>query len=114
MTRLLVAEADHSRPDEDLAPLRQRLERRYDAYVAVYGPLNRCTLVTGEEDPETGFATVSRRRPAMGGFRRDPDYATVLALETWNDESGTATKAPILTERVNKAAVRAQRAASAS
>ncbi|MGC9670937.1 helicase-related protein [Planosporangium sp. 12N6] len=114
VTELLAAEADHSRPDEALTPMRQRLERLYDAYVAAYGPLNRCTLVSGEPDPETGFATVSRRRPAMGGFRRDPDYATVLALEIWDDDTATATKAPILTRRVNKPAERVERAETAA
>jgi hypothetical protein len=31
----------------------------------------------------------------MGGFRDDPDYVTVLALEVY-DDTGTATEAPHL------------------
>ena len=68
---LLDAEADHGRGDESLVPLRSRLNTAYDRYVAAYGPLNRATISSGEPDPETGIATVTRRRPRMGGFRQD-------------------------------------------
>jgi len=44
---------------------------------------------------------VRRRRPRMGGFRQDPDYVTVLALEDYDEETGQADKAPIFTRRVN-------------
>ena len=100
--RLLDAEADHDRSEESLAPLRARLNAAYDAYTIRYGTLNRATITTGEPDPETGLATVSRRRPRMGGFRQDPDYVTVLALEDYDDETGEAAKAAIFFRRVNK------------
>jgi len=99
---LLDAEADHGRSEESLAPLRGRLNAAYDSYTAVYGPLNRATITRGEPDPETGLAPVSRRRPRMGGFRQDPDYVTVLALESYDDETGRAAKSPIFSQRVNK------------
>ncbi len=99
---LLDAEADHDRGDDSLTLLRGRLNAAYDRYVAAHGPLNRATLVGGEPDPETGLATLSRRRPRMGGFRQDPDYVTLLALENYDDETGTAAKAPIFSQRVNK------------
>ena len=78
----------------------------------VYGPLNRATIVSGEPDPETGLATVSRRRPRMGGFRQDPDYVTVLALEHYDDETGHAAKAAIFSQRVNQRPQRRTRADS--
>ena len=107
---LLDAEADHGRSEESLAPLRARLNAAYDRYVAAYGPLNRATITHGEPDPETGLATVSRRRPRMGGFRQDPDYVTVLALEHYDEETGQATKTPIFSHRVNQPARRPTRA----
>jgi N12 class adenine-specific DNA methylase len=107
---LLDAEADHSRGDDSLTPLRASLNTAYDSYLARYGPLNRATIVSGEPDPETGLATLSRRRPRMGGFRQDPDYVTVLALETYDDENGQAAKAPIFAQRVNKRPRRQTRA----
>ncbi len=97
-----------------LAPLRATLNRRYDRYVATYGPLNRCTLVQGPPDEDTGLPTWSRRRPPMGGFRDDPDYVTVLALELYDDDTRTATKAPIFHQRVNRRPQRPQRARDAA
>ena len=38
----------------------------------------------------------------MGGFRQDPDYVTVLALEDYDDETGEAAKAAIFFRRVNQ------------
>ncbi len=107
---LLDAEANHDRSDDSLTPLRATLNAAYDNYTARYGPLNRATIVSGEPDPETGLTTISRRRPRMGGFRHDPDYVTVLALETYDDETGQAAKAPIFTQRVNKRPQRQTRA----
>jgi N12 class adenine-specific DNA methylase len=109
-TTLLDAEADHNRTDSSLTGLRAGLNADYDRYVAAYGPLNRATIISGEPDPETGLATMSRRRPRMGGFRQDPDYVTVLALEHYDDETGQAAKAPIFTQRVNKRPQRPARA----
>jgi N12 class adenine-specific DNA methylase len=110
---LLDAEADHSRPDEELAPLRAEAARLYDAYVKAHGYLNRYTVVEGKPD-EDGVAISSRRRPAMGGFRRDPDFVTVLALEDFDDDTRTATKAALLTRRVNRPRERATHAESAA
>jgi N12 class adenine-specific DNA methylase len=50
----------------------------------------------------------------MGGFRDDPDYVTVLALEVYDDDTGTASKAPIFRQRVNRRALRPQRARNAA
>jgi N12 class adenine-specific DNA methylase len=41
------------------------------------------------------------RRPDLGGFRADPDYFTVMALETFDQQTGTAGPAPILLRRVH-------------
>jgi N12 class adenine-specific DNA methylase len=111
---LLDAEADPETPDQRLAPLRATLNRRYDRYLAAYGPLNRCTLVEGKPDEDTGLPTWTRRRPQMGGFRDDPDYVTVLALEVYDDDTGTAAKAPIFRQRVNRRPQRPQHARNAA
>jgi N12 class adenine-specific DNA methylase len=111
-TSLLDAEADYGRSEESLLSLRARLNAAYDSYATRYGPLNRATITTGEPDPETGLVTLSRRRPRMGGFRQDPDYVTVLALEDHDDETGTAAKAAIFFRRVNKRPERPTRAES--
>jgi N12 class adenine-specific DNA methylase len=107
---LLDGEAQPDTADDVLAPLRATLNRRYDRYVATYGPLNRCTLIEGKPDEDTGLPTWSRRRPSMGGFREDPDYVTVLALEIYDDDTRTGVKAPIFHQRVNRRPRRPERA----
>ena len=46
----------------------------------------------------------------MGGFRQDPDYVTVLALENYDDETGQAAKTAIFSQRVNQRPQRPTRA----
>ncbi|MEU8529539.1 hypothetical protein AB0C77_28715 [Streptomyces sp. NPDC048629] len=108
---LIEAETNHDTPDEQLEPLRAEVNQLYDAYARVHGPINRYTLAQGEADEETGERAVSRRYPRLGGFRRDPDFVAVLALEDFDDETQTADKAPLLLRRVNK---RIERPTSAS
>ncbi|MBX7471248.1 hypothetical protein K1Y80_34890 [Streptomyces sp. MAG02] len=100
--KLIEAETDHDTPDAQLDPLRAEVNRLYDAYVRAHGPINRFTLAEGQVDEETGEKAVSRRYPRLGGFRRDPDVVSVLALEDFDDETQKADKAPLLLRRVNR------------
>ncbi|MFF8287411.1 hypothetical protein ACF06W_32490 [Streptomyces albus] len=100
--KLIEAETDHDTPDAQLDPLRAEVNRLYDAYVKAHGPINRFTLAEGQVDEETGEKAVSRRYPRLGGFRRDPDFVSVLALEDFDDETQKADKAPLLLRRVNR------------
>lgn len=103
MSDLLAMEADTALPDEDMADLRAATAACYAQYVTAFGPLNRGTLVEGKIDEETGLPALSWRRPAMGGFRRDPDSALVMALEVFDQVTGEARAADILSRRVNRA-----------
>lgn len=102
---LLALEADTSLPDEVLDGARQACRDLWRGYVQRFGPLNRGTLVEGRPDPDTGQPRTTWRRPTMGGFRRDPDHTLVLALEVFDPDTGTATEAPLLLRRVNRAPV---------
>lgn len=106
---LLELESDTSTPDAAIAVPRADTLAAYEAYVARFGRLNRGTLVEGKIDEETGLPALSWRRPAMGGFRRDPDSALVMALEVFDQESGEAGPAPILLRRVNRLPERIER-----
>jgi N12 class adenine-specific DNA methylase/2-polyprenyl-3-methyl-5-hydroxy-6-metoxy-1,4-benzoquinol methylase len=77
------------------------LAERYESYVRVHGPINRSTQArTGRVDPATGAEVLRRVRPRMGGFRDDPDWPLVAALEVFDDETQQARPAAIFTERV--------------
>lgn len=98
---LLAAEAATTDDTPRIAELRGDLNRRYDAYTASYGPLNRVkTRRTGKVDPDTGQERLARIRPPQGGFRGDPHSPAVYALENYDAATGTASKSAIFTERV--------------
>lgn len=104
MRQLLALEADVDRPDEAVGPARALTLARYRHYVERWGPLNRATvqeLHGGRPDPQTGEPELRLRRPDLGGFRNDPDYHAVMALEVYDVETGTARPAPILLRRVH-------------
>lgn len=104
---LLTLEADVDLPDEAIADARAKALDGYETYVRTFGHLNRGTLIEGAVDEESGLPALSWRRPAMGGFRKDPDAAVVMALEVFDQGSGQAVPAPILLGRVNHKPVRA-------
>jgi len=99
--RAVLAAMVDDAPDDVLAPLQEELSGRYDTYRLRHGPLNRFRAVgTGRVDPDTGEELTRRIRPRMGGFREDPDWPLVAALEVFDDVTGQARPAPIFTERV--------------
>ena len=98
---LLAAEAASAEDTPEIAGLRAELGRRYDHYLAAYGPLNRFSLRrTGRTDPATGEPVLARIRPRQGGFAADPFAPLVYALEQFDPVGQRAAKASIFRERV--------------
>lgn len=100
---LLAAEADVNAPDAAIEPARTAARDAYEAYVAAFGPINAGTLVEGKPDPETGMPQLSWRPVNLAGFRSDPGFYVVSAMELYDQETGEASPAPILLRRINKA-----------
>lgn len=105
---LFAAEADLAMGHNERNRIRQETMRLYQAYTARYGYLNRSDL--SERTDADGDIVLTRRRPSMGGFRKDPDYVTVLALEIWDDDCQAGKPAPILLRHVNQPAQRKEHA----
>lgn len=99
--QLIAAESDDAAPDAAREELRHTAASLYAGYVDRWGPLNRGVLDESRLDPQTGLPAPLWRRPDLGGFRRDPEYLTVLALEVYDQTTGTAEPAPILLRRVH-------------
>jgi N12 class adenine-specific DNA methylase len=98
---LLDAEAASGEDDSRTERLRAELNRRYDAYVQSYGPLNRYALRrTGRTDPVSGEPVLARVQPLRGGFREDPFAQVVHALEEFDPVGQRAAKAAVFRERV--------------
>src|SRR5207244_8050145 len=66
----------------------------YDRFIGVYGPINKTTL------SPTADGGVIRRMPNLVNFREDPDGMLVMSLEHYDEVTGKATKAAIMTKDV--------------
>ena len=100
---------------------RSELADLYATYRQRYQPLNAYELVevkasavaattTSDDtvDEATGERTQVRRRyPKLEGFRTDPSWWSVAALEVFDDDTGEATPAPILQRPILDGAVEA-------
>ncbi|RPJ58543.1 MAG: hypothetical protein EHM24_28625, partial [Acidobacteria bacterium] len=76
-------------PEEQRHRARHELNRAYDRFVVLYGPINTTTRRTKED------GTVVRRLPNLVVFRDDPDAMLVMSLEIYDEEADTARKADI-------------------
>lgn len=92
--------------DPDAALRRRDLNRLYDRYQARFGPLNRYALrpAVRSLDNDGEEPAPKRVQPRMGGFRSDPGWWPVAALEVFDDDTHTATKAPIMERPVARTA----------
>jgi N12 class adenine-specific DNA methylase len=100
VSALLDAERATAEDTPRLGELRARLNREYDAYARVHGPLNRMSWRRTGRTDDAGNETWARQRPAQGGFRDDPFGPIVYALEEYDPETDTASKMAIFTQRV--------------
>lgn len=97
---LLDAQAA-GQPTEVSDVLRAELNRRYDAYVSRHGPVSRWRWSTPAKEGGRPRKIV----PRLGGFRSDPDFATVMALEDFDVDDQVARKMPIFTRDVLQSVV---------
>ncbi|HEY1067446.1 MAG TPA: DEAD/DEAH box helicase family protein, partial [Pirellulales bacterium] len=66
----------------------------YGRFVAAYGPINKTTF------SETKDGTTIRRTPNLVKFKEDPDAMLVMSLENYDEVTGQATKAAIMSRDV--------------
>ncbi|MGW7521830.1 hypothetical protein ACWGJ2_40320, partial [Streptomyces sp. NPDC054796] len=99
---LLDEESEHHLITPRMTQLRAELNRRYDAYVARFGPINRfkVTAPPADEAAQEDNGQERRTYPRMGGFRNDPFAPYVLALEKVDEDHQSAAKADLFAKRV--------------
>ena len=81
-------------PEANRDEARRELNRAYDRFVISYGPINKTTF------GETSDGNVIRRMPNLVKFREDPDAMLVMSLEDYDEVTGKAAKAAIMTKDV--------------
>lgn len=91
----LIDAQTHQADEATRAGLRAELNTRYDAYVRRHGPIGRFRWGKPTKNGEQRKIT-----PRMGGFRRDPDFASMLALEVMDEDTQQVRKAAVFTRDV--------------
>jgi hypothetical protein len=81
-------------PEANRQDARHELNWAYDRFVSAYGPINKTTF------GETADGTVIRRMPNLVKFREDPDAMLVMSLEDYDEVTGKAAKAAIMSRDV--------------
>ncbi|MCK6484520.1 MAG: DEAD/DEAH box helicase family protein [Phycisphaerae bacterium] len=81
-------------PAEHREEARRELNRLYDRFARSYGPINKTSF------SETRDGSVIRRRPNLVKFIEDPDAMLVMSLEDYDEVTGKAAKAAIMTKDV--------------
>jgi N12 class adenine-specific DNA methylase len=69
---------------------RRELNRAYDQFWSIYGPINKTTF-GGTTD-----GSIIRRMPNIVKFKEDPDAMLVMSLEDYDEVTGKAAKAAIM------------------
>lgn len=87
---LVSLEGDGQAAEEVVEAKRTDVRALYTAYAGQFGPLNRVGI----------SASGRETKPPMGGFRRDPSWSRVSALEVFDKETGRAAPATLLEHRV--------------
>jgi N12 class adenine-specific DNA methylase len=94
LARRVLQSQNEGWPDSNRDQARRDLNRAYDRFVISYGPINKTTF------GETADGNVIRRMPNIVKFREDPDAMLVMSLEDYDEVTGKAAKAAIMTKDV--------------
>ena len=92
--RYVLRSQNEGWPESARHDARRKLNYAYDAFKSAYGPINKTTF------SETKDGTTTRRMPNLAKFREDPDAMLVMALEEYDETTGEARKAAILSKDV--------------
>lgn len=77
--------------------LRAKLNKAYDAFVRKHGPINLENTTVTNRVSKSGDFVIITKRPNFSKFSLDPDAFKVAAIENYNPDTKTASKAAIFT-----------------
>ena len=88
----------------DSAPLREKLNKLYDAFVIEHGPINKTVVTTqvrkSKDLLEPDKEVTIRRYPNFSVFEADPDAQKVAAVENYDAKTGNASKTAIFSQDI--------------
>jgi N12 class adenine-specific DNA methylase len=94
LARRVLQSQNEGWPETHREESRRQLNWAYQRFDSLYGPINKTTF------SETAEGTVIRRMPNLVKFREDPDAMLVMSLEDYDEVTGKAAKAAIMTKDV--------------
>ena len=94
LARRILQSQNEGWPEPHREEARRQLNWAYQRFDSLYGPINKTTF------SETSEGTVIRRMPNLVKFREDPDAMLVMSLEDYDEVTGKAAKAAIMTKDV--------------
>ena len=94
LARRVLQSQNEGWPEANRQDARRQLNWAYERFTGHYGPINKTTF------GETADGTMIRRMPNLVKFREDPDAMLVMSLEEYDEVTGKATKAAIMTKDV--------------
>ena len=94
LARRVLQSQNEGWPDAHRQEARRQLNWAYDRFAGHYGPINKTTF------GETADGNVIRRMPNLVKFKEDPDAMLVMSLEDYDEVTGKAAKAAIMTKDV--------------
>jgi N12 class adenine-specific DNA methylase len=94
LARRVLQSQNEGWPEAHREEARRQLNWAYQRFDSLYGPINKTTF------SETAEGAVIRRMPNLVKFREDPDAMLVMSLEDYDEVTGKAAKAAIMTKDV--------------
>jgi N12 class adenine-specific DNA methylase len=94
LARRVLTSQNEGWPERLRDAARSELNQAYDRFTIAYGPINKTTF------GETSDGSIIRRMPNLVKFREDPDAMLVMSLEDYDEVTGKATRAAIMTRDV--------------
>ncbi len=94
LARRVLQSQNEGWPEANRNDARRELNRAYDRFEGHYGPINKTTF------GESADGNIIRRMPNVVKFREDPDAMVVMSLEEYDEMTGKAAKAAIMTKDV--------------
>ncbi len=94
LARRVLQSQNEGWPEANRDDTRKELNWAYNRFTAAYGPINKTTF------GETADGNIIRRMPNLVKFKEDPDAMLVMSLEDYDEVTGKAAKAAIMTKDV--------------
>lgn len=104
--RKVIHEQETGGTDENVTAAQKALSKVYDAFVRAHGPINQTKMVTSKAKGTTA------RLGNLSVIAGDPDVTLLQALESYDDQTNTATKSGFFSKRTIRYNDIAQRADS--